>query len=50
MGMLTVPTRAKIAQAFDAKALENKIEGFLDDVMNSSMTNENERQLIEALS
>ena len=35
---------------YDAKKLENKIEGFLDDVMNSPMTNENERQLIDALS
>ena len=34
----------------DAKELEKKIEGFLYDVMNSSMTNENERNLIEALS
>ena len=34
----------------DAKQLEKKIEGFLDDVMNSPMTSENERQLIEALS
>lgn len=34
----------------DMKELENKIEGFLDDVMNSSMTNENERQLIASLS
>ena len=33
----------------DAKQLEKKIEGFLDDVMNSSMTNENERNLVEAL-
>lgn len=40
----------EIELAFDAKTLENKIEGFLDDVMNSSMTNENERNLIEALS
>ena len=40
----------EIELAFDAKALENKIEGFLDDVMNSHMTNENERQLIAALS
>jgi hypothetical protein len=36
--------------AFDAKVLENKIEGFLDDVMNSSMTNEDESNLIQALS
>ena len=34
----------------DAKELEKKIEGFLDDVMNSHMTNENEHQLIQALS
>lgn len=34
----------------DAKELEKKIEGFLDDVMNSSINNENERQLIAALS
>jgi len=36
--------------SFDPKTLENKIEGFLDDVINSHMTNENERQLIAALS
>lgn len=35
---------------YNAKELEKKIEGFLDDVMNSHMTNENERQLISALS
>lgn len=40
----------EIEFSFDAKALENKIEGFLDDVMNSSMMNENEHQLIAALS
>ena len=34
----------------DAKELEKKIEGFLDNVMNSHMTNENEHQLIQALS
>ena len=34
----------------DAKELEKKIEGFLDDVMNSHMTNEDERNLIQALS
>ena len=34
----------------DAKELEKKIEGFLDDVINSHMTNENEHQLIQALS
>ena len=39
----------EIELAFDAKELEKKIEGFLDDVMNSSMTNEDERNLIEAL-
>jgi len=40
----------EIELALDAKALENKIEGFLGDVMNSHMTNENECQLIAALS
>lgn len=35
--------------ACDAKALESKLEGFLDDVLHSRMTNENERQLIAAL-
>ena len=34
----------------DPKELEKKIEGFLDDVMNRPMTNEDERQLIAALS
>ena len=34
----------------DAKKLERKLEGFLDDVLNSFMVNENERNLIEALS
>lgn len=33
----------------DAKKLERKLEGFLDDVLNSVMVNENERNLIEAL-
>ena len=33
----------------DAKKLERKLEGFLDDVLNSIMVNENERNLIEAL-
>ena len=40
----------QIELAFDAKVLENKIEGFLDDVMNRSLTNEDERNLIQALS
>jgi hypothetical protein len=40
----------EVELAFDAKVLENKIEGFLDDVMNSSMSNENESQLVAALS
>ena len=40
----------EIEFVYDAKKLENKIEGFLDDVMNSSMSNENESQLIAALS
>ena len=40
----------EIEFVYDAKTLEKKIEGFLDDVMNSSMVNENERQLIAALS
>ena len=34
---------------YDAKKLENKLEGFLDDVLHSRMVNENERNLIEAL-
>lgn len=34
----------------DAKELEKKIEFNLNNVMNSPMTNENERQLIAALS
>ena len=34
----------------DLKKLEQKIEGFLDDVLNSKMMNENERNLVEALS
>jgi hypothetical protein len=34
----------------DAKELEKKIEYNLNNVMNSPMTNENERQLIDALS
>ena len=40
----------EIEFACDIKELEKKIEGFLGDVMNSSMNNENERQLIAALS
>ena len=40
----------QIELTFDAKVLENKIEGFLDDVMHSSMSNENESQLVTALS
>ena len=40
----------QVELAFDAKVLENKIEGFLDDVMNRSLTNEDERNLIQALS
>lgn len=39
----------EIEFACDAKALEVKIEGFLDDVLHSRMTNENERNLVEAL-
>lgn len=35
--------------AYDAKALENKIEGFLDDVLHSRTTNEDERNLVQAL-
>ena len=35
--------------ACDAKALENKIEGFLDDVLHSRTTNEDERNLVQAL-
>ena len=34
----------------DAKALENKLESLLDRVLHSKMTNENERNLVEALS
>ena len=34
---------------YDAKKLERKLEGFLDDVLHSRMVNENERNLIEAL-
>ena len=34
----------------DTKTLESKLEGFLDDVLNSIIVNENERQLIDALS
>ena len=34
---------------YDAKKLERKLESFLDDVLNSIMVNENERNLIEAL-
>jgi len=40
----------EIEIAFDAKTLENKIEGFLHDVLNSRMVNENESNLVEALS
>jgi hypothetical protein len=35
--------------ACDTKALENKIESLLDDVLHSKMVNENERNLVEAL-
>lgn len=35
--------------ACDAKKLESKLEGFLDDVLHNVMVNENERNLIEAL-
>jgi len=35
---------------YDAKKLESKLEGFLDDVLHSRMSNENEHQLIAALS
>ena len=35
--------------ACEAKKLESKLEGFLDDVLHSRMVNENERNLIEAL-
>ena len=34
---------------YDAKVLENKIEGFLDDAFHSRMTNEDERNLVQAL-
>ena len=40
----------EIEFAFDLKELEKKIEYNLNNVMNSPMTNENERQLIDALS
>ena len=33
----------------DAKALENKLESLLDRVLHSKMTNENERNLVEAI-
>lgn len=36
--------------ACNAKALENKLESLLHDVLHSKMTNENERNLVEALS
>jgi hypothetical protein len=39
----------EIELAYDAKALEGKLEGFLHDVLNSSHTNEDERNLIQAL-
>jgi len=35
---------------YDAKKLESKLEGFLEDVLHSRMSNENEHQLIAALS
>jgi hypothetical protein len=34
---------------YDAKKLENKIEGLLDNVLNSSIVNENELNLMQAL-
>lgn len=40
----------EIEFVYDAKELEKKIEYNLNNVMNSPMTNENERQLIDALS
>jgi len=40
----------EIELAFDAKELEKKIEFNLNNVMNRPMTNEDERQLIAALS
>ena len=40
----------EIEFAFDTKELEKKIEYNLNNVMNTPMTNENERQLIQALS
>ena len=39
----------EVELAFDAKELEKKIEYSLNNVINSPMTNENERNLIEAL-
>jgi len=39
----------EIELAFDPKELEKKIEYSLNNVINSPMTNENERNLIEAL-
>lgn len=35
--------------SFDAKTLEGKLEGFLHNVLHSRMTNEDERNLIQAL-
>jgi len=40
----------EIELTFDTKELEKKIEYNLNNVMNSPITNENERQLIDALS
>jgi hypothetical protein len=40
----------KIELAFDTKELEKKIEYNLNNVMNSPITNENESNLIQALS
>ena len=34
----------------DAKALENKLESLLDRVLHSPLTDQNERELVEALS
>lgn len=39
----------EIELAYDAKTLEGKLEGFLDDVLHSRHANEDERNLIKAL-
>ena len=39
----------EIEFSYDAKTLESKLEGFLDDVLNSSYSNTDERNLVQAL-